>query len=134
MSKFDLFVTHEVENEIKYHYQGYQLYLNCFKILPSLNMSSRLYSERGFDKADISLLEYSELDDYIIVTEDEGMLSECLSEENNIIQLIDFLELLHRHSFLKRREIYHIAKYFRKIRNITERKEKKILLGNQGPS
>ena len=82
------------------------------------------YIGLGFDLADATMLEYSEKEGYVIITEDDKMLAEGITEKNNIIQVIDFFTGLYESKFLERKELYHITKYFQKIRNISEKKEK----------
>jgi len=123
----DIFITIEVRKELLHKYEDQLAFIESIKILPIRNISFQEYSTRGFDDADASLLEYSELDDIVIITEDNEMLLEGISEKNNIIQLIDlFLELFTK-NLINSKEMYHLIKYFRKKRSITARKEKNAL-------
>lgn len=127
ITKFDLFITAEVEKELLHRYKNFSSYFRQFKIFPIRNINLQYYLARKFDVADASLLEYSELPDHIIITEDNEMLLEGISEKNNIIQLVDFLFKLYSENFITRREMYHLIKYLRKNENITKRKSKKLL-------
>jgi hypothetical protein len=125
--KIDIFITSEVKKELLHRYKKFFPYIQQFKIFPTRNISLQSYLDKEFDSADASLLEYSELLGHIIITEDNEMLLEGISDKNNIIQLVDFLFKLHVEKFITKREMYHLIKYLRKTRNITKRKEKKLL-------
>jgi uncharacterized protein YaiI (UPF0178 family) len=96
-------------------------------ILPRIEFDSTKYIKRGFDPADASLIEYHKKEDYLIITEDHPMLDEGIKEDRKIIQLVDYFALLMLEGFLNKREFYHLIKKFRKMKNITNRKEKEIL-------
>ena len=99
--------------------------LEFITILPTLNKYYLIYLKKGFDPADVSLLEYS--DKYLILTEDHPMLLEGITDRRNIIQLADYLGDLYLNDFLTAKEFYHLIRTFRKWRNIKKKKEKQLL-------
>ena len=127
LTKLDLFITIEVKKEVKYRYSKFENYLELLTLRPVINKSLESYLNKGFDLADATLLEYSEIENFVIITEDNGMLVEGVTDKNNIIQLIDFLLRLYEFNLITKREIYHLAKYFRQKKNISKRKEKKLM-------
>ena len=130
IDQINFFVTSEGKIEFEYRFPEEIIILNRIAILPVLKGEIyRYYIEKGFDKTDASLLEYSEVRGYRIITEDHLMLSEAITKNQNIIQLIDFFrELCLVDAYFLRKEIYQIAKLFRKWKNITKKKEKQILM------
>ena len=119
----DIFITIEVRKELIHHYQEQLSFIEKLKVYPILNKTLRDYLLKGFDLADATLLEYSELPDYVIITEDNEMLLEGITDKNNVMQLYDLLLELSKHQLISKKEMHHLTKYFRKNRNITHRKE-----------
>jgi hypothetical protein len=116
------FITHEVEEELIHFHNDKQKIWKSGALLPRLNRSFQNYIQQGFDLADASLLEYSELPDYLIVTEDYPMLSLNISNRNNIIQLGDFFLLMLKLEVIDLKNFRELLKWLRKNRNLTKKK------------
>jgi len=127
LTKLDLFITIEVKKEVIHRYRKYDEYLELLTIKPKINVSLDIYLNKGFDLAYATLLEYSEIDKFVVITEDNDMLLEGVTDKNNIIQLIDFLVKLYEFNLITKREIYHLVKYFRQKQNIAKRKKNKLM-------
>ena len=126
LNHLNIFITVEVQRELFHFHNEEEAILKLIetlKIYPVLNETLQEYQKRGFDIADASLLEYSEQDDYMIITEDGGMLAEGITDKNNILSLIDLLLALFNQGLITRKEMYHLTKYLRKNRNIRKSKE-----------
>ena len=127
IKKGNFFITHEVNEEFEYRFANEINLLNYITLYPQIEIDFKKYKWSGFDAADASLLEYNKIEANIIITEDHLMLAESITNRRNIIQLADYFGLLLEKEFLDRREFYHIIKLLRKLRNITERKEKELM-------
>ena len=121
------FVTNEVKKEVEFRFKDQSHILRLVTILPLIDIDYDSYSKKGFDEADASLLEYNQRNGYLILTEDQAMIAEGVTENKTIIQLADFFGLLMRDGYVEAKEFYHIVKRLRKMRNITKKKEKELL-------
>lgn len=122
-----IFITHEVKKEFMYRFKDNMYILEKLTILPTLNNNFQYYLSKGFDPADASLLEYSHNKENLIVTEDHLMLEEGVTNRNNILHLGEFFGILFLNNHITRKELYHLIKTLRKIKNITIKKEKELL-------
>lgn len=118
----DFFVTHEVKEEFLHFHPNHSHLLRFVTIVPTLNDRLQYYIELGFDSADASLLEYSELKGYQIMTEDHPMLSLGVFSRKDIFQMSDFFGFLYESGFIASKELYKLTKLLRKWRNITRKK------------
>lgn len=122
----DFFITHEVKKELEYRFSNYNDLIELVTIFPRLKIDFHWYDQKGFDPADASLIEYCKKG-YIIITEDQPMLAEGITEKQNIIQLADYFGLLLLLHFLSKKEYFHLIKKLRDMKNITKKKEKNLL-------
>ncbi|MBL7170308.1 MAG: hypothetical protein ISS48_04770 [Candidatus Aenigmarchaeota archaeon] len=129
----NVFVTHEVVNEILYYYPEFEENIKKITIVPNLNTKYyRLFLE-NFDDADSSLLGYGKEKKIVIVTEDHEILKLSKLMSITSIQLCDFLfELNKEKKIFRLRKIRKIMKILRETKNITKRKYKKIRFGIDG--
>ncbi len=127
LSMGNVFITQEVRKELDFHLHEPELALEQVFIFPTKNVHIQKYIADGFDPADASLLEYSEEEEHTIITEDGAVLAENVTDRNNIIQLVDFFIYLAGLEILTKRELYHLVRYLRKVKNITQKKEQRIL-------
>ena len=122
------FITSEGEKEFRYWFKNDLFILEKFHKFPILNEKLNEYIKIGFDINDASLLEYSDIMNYRIISEDRPMVARAVSAKNYIIFLIDFFyEIYIRDDFFSQREFYHLVKLFRNWRNIKEKKAKKLI-------
>ncbi len=127
LENIQFFITRPVERELLYFYPDYTNLWGKGAILPKLNRNIEYYLNKGFDEADASLLEYAEMSQYQLITEDGGMLAENIVGESRIIQLSDFFQRLEELDLINRTEYYHLIRWMGKNQNITKRKEKFLL-------
>jgi hypothetical protein len=129
LNNYNIFITHEVKKEFEYRFEKYLHILDLIIILPR-KRSSTEYDRRKFDLADISLLQYAEITDYVIITEDHPMLSQGITQRKNIMQFCDFVAALYKEEFLDLTDYYQIVKKLREMKNITKTKEKELISKN----
>jgi len=127
LEKSNIFITHEVKKELEYRFPEEKEIIDLLTILPARNVDFKSLLSKGFDPADASLLEYMLIDGYRIITEDHPMLMEGVTSKRNILQLADFFGILMKLGFISRRELYHLVKRMRKMKNITKKKELELL-------
>lgn len=127
ISETRFFITTDVEKELRHFHTENESIWRSGAILPRLNRSFSTYRLNGFDDADASLLEYAELPEYTIVTEDTPMLSENVVKRSNLIQLIDLFRKYYENNLLTSKEYRKLIHWFREKRNITKRKAEKLL-------
>lgn len=128
LEKMNFFITTEGKNEFEYRFPNDLDIVNQINVLPVLNDRYSNYMKLGFDPADASLLEYTDIRKYRIITEDRPMIAEGSTSRKNIIFLIDFFrELAEGYRFITSKELYKLVKLFRKWKNITKKKAKEIL-------
>lgn len=121
----DIFITTEGKKEFEHRFQQNLDLLNDISILPVLNTPKYANYVQQYDPTDASLLEYSEIRGYRLITEDRPLLEEGITAKKNIIQLLDlFYELYQRDDFFTQTEMYQLIKLFRQWRNIKEKKAK----------
>ncbi len=123
----NFFITYDVRDELEYRFSEEKHYFQKVATLPRLNKSFNDYISRGYDTADASLLEYVEIKGYAVITEDQPMLNEGITKKLDLIQLADFFGSLMLQGVITRRELYHLVKFLRKIKNITKRKAEELL-------
>lgn len=124
--KLPIFLTYELKGELDYFYSDMSDFFKQFPILPTLKTNFSLLKKMGFDEADISLLEYAESKNAIIVTEDHEMLSYGFLKGLSLLQLSDFTIILMREKILDKKEAIKVIKRLRAWKNITKRKFKRI--------
>ncbi len=127
LEKSDIFITHEIRKELEYRFPSEINVFEWLKILPIRNIKFSQFISKGFDLADASLLEYALIDGYKIITEDHPMLMEGVTLKQNILQLADFFGILMKLGFITKKELYHLIKILRKMKNITKKKESELL-------
>lgn len=120
---YHIFVTHEVKKEFLHRFAKFEFLLDYVTHLPKLGINFQLYKISGFDTADASLIEYSKQENRIIITEDHPMLSLVNNENSVFIQLIDFFLIINQTGGITNNQFYRLVQFFRKIKNITKRKE-----------
>lgn len=123
----NFFITYDVKNELNHYFPEEASYFQKVATLPRLNKKFDDYLTSGFDPADSSLLEYMEIKKYSIITEDYPLIDQGITQKGNIIQLADFFGSLATQGVLTHRELYHLVKFLRRMKNITKRKEKELL-------
>jgi len=131
LEESNFFITYDVKEELNYRFPEELTIFHKVATLPRLNKSFNDYLEKGFDPADASLLEYMEIKEYTIVTEDHPFISEGITQKRNVIQLADLFGILTIQGVLTHRELYHLVKFLRRIKNITKEKEKELLQLNR---
>ncbi len=122
----NFFITHEVKKEFYHFFPHETTLLEFVEILPILNQIINEYLQKNFDLADASLLEYSDIKNYRICTEDRPMLMEGVTSKRKIIQLADLFGELYVFNFLSKKELYQLTKTLKKWRNISNKKEKQV--------
>lgn len=128
MNKKEFMITHEVHKELLHFHPKEKTFLQTVIIFPTINQVYDKYIKKGFDPADASLLEYSEIRGIVLITEDEPMLLEhIMSGTIKVIHLIDYFGLKMIEGTISFNELYQIVKTFRKWKKLTKKKEKKIL-------
>lgn len=127
LDHFHLFITEEVKTELIHFYKEENdwLWSNAV-IMPKMERNYDRYVKQGFDEADATLLEYSEMPNYSIVTEDYPMLLLNVTGKNNIIQLVDFLSLCYTLDYIDTATYKQFVNWLRTNRNITKKKLKRI--------
>lgn len=121
------FITKDVEIELEYFHHSYEDVWKSGAIFPRLNKNFSYYIKLGFDEADCSLLEYSELPEHTIITEDGPMLDLNVYNRNNIIQLADFFALFFRDEYLSKNEFKLLTKWLKDNKNIKDKKFKRLV-------
>lgn len=125
LTEYEVFITNEIKKEYQYRFPKYEHLLEKITIHPR-RKSNTTYDTKIFDKADITLLEYTELDNYVIITEDFAMLGQGITKKRNIIQFGDLIALLYKEGFVNSKDFYQIIKKLREMKNITKNKEKEL--------
>jgi predicted nuclease of predicted toxin-antitoxin system len=126
LTEYQVFITHEVKIEYSYRYPKYLFLLDLISILPR-KRSLIEYDRKKFDVADITLLEYAESTDYLIITEDQPMLAQGVTRKRNILQFSDLLALLYIGNIIDSKDYYQMVKKLREMKNITKKKEKSLM-------
>lgn len=129
LDQISFFITTYGKFEFEYRFPKFVNLLSSIAVLPAIRGEFfYAFIEKGFDENDASLLEYSIQKSYRIITEDHLMLLEGVTTKQNVIQLIDFFkELSIIDSYFSKHEMIKLVKIFRKWKNITKKKEKRIL-------
>lgn len=127
IKKGSFFTTFEVKFEFEHRFPDYLFLLDYVTLYPKIDIDFGYYLSLGFDPADASLLEYNKKENNIIITEDHLMLDESISSGKNVIQLADYFGALFEEGFIKNREFYHLIRFLKKYKNITNKKEKELL-------
>ena len=122
-----IFLTHEVKKEIEYRQPENLHYLQKMTLLPKINIDFNKYELLGFDRADASLITYSETNNIPVVTEDHPMLGLGIVDQLDFIQLADLFFLLNRLDQLTRNEFHKLVRKLRSMKNITKHKQKILL-------
>lgn len=126
LDEIRFFITPDVREELEHFHSDKDRIWENGAILPQLNRSFQGYVKQGFDFADASLLEYSELKDYLIVTEDYPMLALNVSGKNNIIQLADLFTFFYLQNMITTSNYRDTINWLRRNRNITKKKFKRL--------
>lgn len=121
------FITTDVEKELKHFHPNSESVWRSGAYFPRRGKTFDLYDRSVFDAADVSLLEYAESSEHMIITEDGPMLAENVTSRNNIMQLVDLFRRYYETEFFTSREYYNLIKWFRGNSNITKKKEKFLL-------
>ncbi len=128
------FITNSVKKEFEFRFPTELELLLKVAILPDIKHEKyRKWIIKGFDEADATLLEYSDLKEYRLITEDIPMLNEGITNKKNIIHLIDFFKELYYIDFITKTEFYQLIKTFREWKNITLKKEKLLMYSLNKP-
>ena len=121
--KLPIFLTYELKEELDYFYSDKSEFFKQFPILPTLKTTNfQLFKKMGFDETDVSLIEYAESKNAIIITEDHEMLSYGFLKGLSLLQVSDFIIILMRERILNKKETIKIIIRLRVWRNITKRK------------
>ncbi|MHA1301337.1 MAG: hypothetical protein ACTSO9_18090 [Candidatus Helarchaeota archaeon] len=122
-------ISHQVLKEIE-HFNCKSFKKEKTQINPIQN--EEIYKKAlklEFDEADASILSFGKkTGDSIIISEDGTLLEYARINKFYALQLIDLFLLFTSMNFMKPRDLYHITKYLRKLKNITKKKEKEILI------
>lgn len=127
LGRVQAFITSDVEKELQHFHSTKKNIWEKISILQRKNRTFDLYIQQNFDEADASLLEYSELEQYTIVTEDGPMLAQNTTNRDNIIHLGDFFRRYYEIDFFTAKELRQLIKWLQKSRNLTKRNEKRLL-------
>ncbi len=121
-------ITHQILKELEY-YNCKSFQKEKTKIIPV--DTKKIYEQvfkLNFDDADASALSYGKnVPSSKLVSEDGLLLEYARIHGISAIQLIDLLQLLTNMSFINPRELYHLTKLLRELKNITRKKKKEIL-------
>ena len=123
--EYKVFITNDVKKEFQYRFPDFEHLLEKITIEPR-RISNISYDHKIFDQADISLLEYAELNGYVIITEDHAMLGQGVTKRRNIIQFCDLITLLYENNLVSSSDFNQIIKKLRKMKNITKTKENEL--------
>lgn len=126
VSNINLFITPEVRKELVHFHSQYENIWGTISVFKKREKSIDEFDSSIFDEADISLLESLSEQDVVIITEDRPMLATNVTRKNNIISLVDFFALLYRRNTITHQELYNLAKWLEKKKNITKKKKKMI--------
>lgn len=130
LAQMPFFITEDMIRELKHFHPTSEKKWSNGNILKRRNITFSDYIRMGFDEADASLLEYSELPEYTIITEDRPMLAQNVYKQNNIIQLVDLIKIYYDQGYFTKKEYRFIITWLRKKRNIGKKKEKQLLKNN----
>ena len=83
---------------------------------------------RGFDPADSSLLKYVEIKGCRLISDDHPMILKGVTTKKNVFQLVDYFAELLTVGFVTKREFYHLVKILRGMKNISKKKESRLLV------
>jgi hypothetical protein len=123
LGKIEIFITVEGKKEFEYRFPDELSLLDKITIFPVLNTDKFIEYSKKYDSTDASLLEYSEIKGYRIITEDRPLLEEGVTSKKNVIQLLDFFyELYVKDNFFTKREIRDLIDLFRQWKNVKEKK------------
>lgn len=124
-----IFLTHEVKKEIEYRQPESLHYLQKMTLLPLIEIDFHKFERLGFDKADASLITYSEQNNIPVVTEDHPMLALGIVDQLDFIQLVDLFFIMNQLDQITKNEFHKLVRKLRSMRNITIHKQKKLLKG-----
>lgn len=121
----NIFITSEGLKEFNHYFSESSYLLDKIAILPLLKSPKYRDYLIKYDANDASLLDYIEVNNFRIISEDGPLLIEGITTKRNIVQLFDFLfEKYKVDEFFSKREIYKLLKLFEKWKNITKKKIK----------
>ena len=129
----DIEITHQILKEIEY-YDCITFQKEETRIVPIENQ--HIYNEAlelNFDEADASILgSGKKTSEYVLISEDGPLLEYARINNFKAFQLIDLFRILFQKNLIESRELYHLTKYLREMKNITKKKEKSILKYRDG--
>ncbi len=124
----EIIVTHHVLKELEY-YDCKSFQKEMTKIIPIENMDIfQDLIKSDFDDADASILSLGKKSPKIsIISEDGALLEYTRVHHFYAIQLIDFFRSLAEMNLIENRQLYHLTQTLRQLKNITKKKERRIL-------
>lgn len=123
----DLWATHELIEEYKYHLQDYLDY-NKFSIKTVQIKKLQEYTEYNLDPADLSIIEFGKnYPQVIVISDDKPELMILSIFKIKCFQLSEFLLILIQNSIFKKNTIFRAIKQLREWRNIKEHKMKELI-------
>jgi predicted nucleic acid-binding protein len=124
----EIIVTHHVLKELEY-YNCKSFQKEKTKITPIENITIfQDLIKSNFDEADASILSLGKKSPKIsIISEDGALLEYARVHHFYAIQLIDLFRSLTEINLITNRLLYHLTKTLRQLKNITKKKEKRIL-------
>ena len=125
--KTDLWVTHELQTELRYYLSDY-LDFQCFSIQKVSIQKLSNFTEKELDPADLSLIEFGRQNPNCIVICDDGATLQVLDIFNiKCFQLSEFIFFLVRNDLLKKNNAIRSVKKLREWKNIRENKKRIII-------
>jgi len=123
----DLWLTHELQTELKYYLSNYLDFKN-FSIQKISIQKLSNFTEKELDPADLSLIEFGRQNLNCIVICDDGATLQVLDIFNvKCFQLSEFIYFLVKNDILKKNQAIKSVKKLREWKNIRENKKKLIL-------
>jgi hypothetical protein len=123
----DLWATHELAEELKYHLQDF-LDLGHFSIQTVKLIQLETFTEKELDPADLSIIEFGRKHPGVVVISDDGAELEVLHLfKTRCFRLSEYLLFLVEKGILRKRDATRAITQLRAWQNIPEKTKKKLL-------
>jgi len=123
----DLWLTHELQTELKYYLSNYLDFQN-FSIQKVSIQKLSDFTEKELDPADLSLIEFGKQNPNCIVICDDGATLQVLDIFNvKCFQLSEFIFFLVKNDIVKKNKAIKSVKKLREWKNIRENKKKYLI-------
>ena len=123
----DLWLTHELQTELRYYLSDYLDFKN-FSIQKVSIQKLSAFTEKELDLADLSIIQFGRQNPNCIVISDDGAALNVLDIfKIKCFQISEFIFFLVKNDLLKKNQAIRSVKKLRTWKNIREKKKKKLI-------